>query len=230
MKYIHIYPLPLTSWPHHIIIVCKKEMGSPCGNGTKFKVKIWPWLLTSKQTEVLLGSRLIHVWSIIIVCQKEMELSNKNGGKTNCKKFKVQMTLIFNLLTPNRERSFSGHGHYICEVSLLFAKNKWLSCGNDTKFKDQIWPCPLILWSQNQQRSFSGRGQYICELSLLYAKSKWSCGAETVKKFKVQIWPLTFWSKINNQSSSSGQGQHICEVSSLYVKRKMSYCTETTFS
>ena len=28
---------------------------------------------------------------------------------------------------------------------------------------------------------------YICEVSLLYAKTKWSCGAETVKKFKVQI-------------------------------------------
>ena len=25
---------------------------------------------------------------------------------------------------------------------------------------------------------------------------KWSFGAETVKKFKVQIWPLTFWPKI----------------------------------
>ena len=27
----------------------------------------------------------------------------------------------------------------------------------------------------------------------MYAKNKWSCGAETVKKFKVQIWPLIFW-------------------------------------
>ena len=50
---------------------------------------------------------------------------------------------------------------------------------------------------KNPYRSFSGRGQYICEVSLLYAKSKWSCGAETVKKLKVQIWPLTFWHKIN---------------------------------
>ena len=63
------------------------------------------------------------------------------------------MTLIFNLLTPKRERSFSGHGQYICEVSLLFAK------------------------------------------------SKWSCGAEMVKKFKVKIWPLTFWPKINRGPS-----------------------------
>ena len=44
------------------------------------------------------------------------------------------------------------------------------------------------------------------------------------KKFKIKIWPLTFWPK-NQQRSSSGQGQHICEVSSLYVKWKRSYCT-----
>ena len=104
MKYTHIYPLPLTSWPHYIIIVFQKEMGSPCGNGTKFKVKIWPWLLTSKSTEVLLGSRLIHVWSIIIVCQKEMELSNGNGGKTNCKMFKVQIWPWFLTYWPQIER------------------------------------------------------------------------------------------------------------------------------
>ena len=76
-----------------------------------------------------------------------------------------------------------------------------LSCGKDTKFKDQIWPCPLILWPQNQERSFSGRGLYICEVSLLFAKTKWSCGAETVKKFKVQLWSLTFWPKINRGPS-----------------------------
>ena len=43
---------------HHIIIVCQKEMGSPCGNGTKFNVKIWPWLLTSKSPEVPPGVTL----------------------------------------------------------------------------------------------------------------------------------------------------------------------------
>ena len=32
---------------------------------------------------------------------------------------------LVNLLTPHRERSFSGHGQYICEVSLLYGKNKW---------------------------------------------------------------------------------------------------------
>ena len=152
MKYTHIYPLPLTSWPHHIIIICQKEIGSPCGNGTKFKVKIWPWLLTSKWTKVLLGSRLIHVWSIIIVCQKEMELSNKNWGKTNCKKFKFKFDLDFLTYWPQIERGPSRIMvmQYICEVSLLYANNKWISCGNDTKFKDQILPCPLILWPQNQ--------------------------------------------------------------------------------
>ena len=54
-----------------------------------------------------------------------MELSSKNE-KTNCKKSKSKFDLDFNLLTPNRERSFSGHGQYICEVSLLYAKNKWI--------------------------------------------------------------------------------------------------------
>ena len=66
-----------------------------------------------------------------------------------------------------------------------------LSCGNDTKFKDKLWPCPLILWPQNP-RSFSGRGQYICVVSLLYAKRKWSCCVETVKrlKSKFDLWPF----------------------------------------
>ena len=89
-------------------------------------------------------------------CVKNHHCMPKGNGvikqkrrKTNCKKFKVQITLIFILLTPNRERFFSGHGQYICEVSLLFAK------------------------------------------------SKWSCGAETVKKLKVQIRPLNFRPKIN---------------------------------
>ena len=37
---------------------------------------------------------------------------------------KSKFDLDFNLLTPYRERSFSGHGQYICEVSLLYGKNK----------------------------------------------------------------------------------------------------------
>ena len=145
MKYTHIYPLPLTSWPHHIIIVCQKEMGSPCGNGTKFKVKIWPWLLTSKSTEVLLGSRLIHVWSIIIVYQKEMELSSKNG-KTNCKMFKVQIWSWFLIYWPHIETGPSqAHGQYICEVSLLYGKNK-LSYHVET-IQSLKTKYDLVLWS-----------------------------------------------------------------------------------
>ena len=170
-------------------------MGPPSGNGKKFKDKIWPRLLTSKSREDHLGSRVIHVWSIIIVCQNEMELSSKNG-KTNCKKFKVQIWPW--ILTPNRERSFSGLGQYICEVSLLYAKNKWIY--HVETIKSVKTKYDLVLWSfdaKNPYRSFSDRHEYICEVSILYAKSKWSCDAETVKKFKVQIWPLTFWPKIN---------------------------------
>ena len=84
-----------------------------------------------------------------------------------------------------------------------------------------IWPWPLTYWPPKSIEVFLR--SYICEVSLLYDNRKWSCGAETVKKSKVQIWPLTFWPKIN-------RGQHICEVSSLYVKLKRSYCTETIFS
>ena len=100
-----------------------------------------------------------------------------------------------------------------------------LSCGNDTKCKDQIWPCPLIFWPKNPKRYFWGRGQYICEVSLLYAKSKWNCGAETVKslKSKFDLWPFDPKSiEVLLRSRSI--------VSSLYVKWKRSYCSETTFS
>ena len=107
------------------------------------RYKLKSKLLTSKSTEVLVGSRLIHMWSVIIVCQKDIELSSKNG-KRIVKRFSPNLTLIFNLSTQKRERPFSGYGQYICEVSLLYAKNKWISCGNDTKFKDQIWS---VLWS-----------------------------------------------------------------------------------
>ena len=79
---------------------------------TKYDLDFWP----QNQQRSIWGHA--HVWSIIIVCQKEMELSSKNG-KTNCKNLKVQIWPWF--LTPNRERSFSGHGQYICEVSLLYA-------------------------------------------------------------------------------------------------------------
>ena len=103
---IHINYIPftfdlLTPSYHHSM--CQKEMGPPCGNGTKFKDKIWPRLLTSKSTEVHLGSRLIHVWSIIILYQKEMKLSSKNG-KTNCTKFKAQIWHWFLTNWPQIER------------------------------------------------------------------------------------------------------------------------------
>ena len=39
---------------------------------------------------------------------------------------KSEFDLDFNLLTPNRERSFSCHRQYIWKVSLLYAKNKWI--------------------------------------------------------------------------------------------------------
>ena len=58
-------------------------------NGKKFEFQIWPWpldLLIPKSIEVLLGSWSTHVWSIISVCQKEMEFSWVNG-----KKFEVQI-------------------------------------------------------------------------------------------------------------------------------------------
>ena len=105
------------------------------------------------------------------------------------------MTLFFNLSTPNRERSFSCHGQYICEVSLLCAKNKWIYHVETiqslkTKYDHALWS-----FDPKIKRGHSQGGQYICEVSLLYAKIKWSCVAETVKKFKFQIWPLTFWPK-----------------------------------
>ena len=87
-------------------------------------------------------------------------------------------------LTPNRDRSYPGHGQYI----LLYAKNKWIY--HVETIQSVKTKYDLVLWSfdpqdpQNSYRSFSVRGQYICEVSLLYAKSEWSCGAETVKKFK----------------------------------------------
>ena len=79
------------------------------------------------------------------------------------------------------------------------------SCGNDTKFKDQIWPCPLLLWPLNQQRSFSGRYQYICEVSLLYVKRKRSYCTETTflqtdRQMDIQI----LWNQYTSTSSLAG--------------------------
>ena len=136
MKYTHIYPLPLTSW--HIIIVCQKEMGH--------RVET---VQSEKQTFDLKINRgppgvTLNTCVKYHHCMPKGNWVIKQKRKTNCKKFSPNLTLIFNLSTPKRERSFSGHGQYICEVSLLYAKNKWISCGNDTKFKDQIWS---VLWS-----------------------------------------------------------------------------------
>ena len=85
----------------------------------------WPWPLTSKSTEVFLGSRLIHVWRIIIICQKEMELSSRNG-KTNGKKLKVRIWSWPLTYWPQIDR---GPSHVMVNTSVKYhccmPKNKW---------------------------------------------------------------------------------------------------------
>ena len=68
-----------------------------------------------------------------------------------------------------------------------------LSCGNDTKFKNHIWPCPLILWPPSQK----------IEVKVNTTEKHHYCmpkgNAAVVQK--LQIWPLTFWPKINRGPS-----------------------------
>ena len=72
-------------------------------------------------------------------------------------------------------------------------------CGNGTKFKVKI----------NRGHSQVEVNTFV-KYHYCMPKDKWSCDAETVKKFKVQIWPLTFWPKIN-------RGPHRVKVN-IYVK------------
>ena len=71
-------------------------------------------------------------------------------------------------------------------------------------------------------------GQHLWSI-IIVCQWKWSCGAKTVKKFKVKIWHLTFEPK-STEVLLRSRSTYVCEVSSLYVKWKRSNCTETTFS
>ena len=66
--------------------------------------------------------------------------------KETVKSLNSKFDLDFNLLTPNRESSFSGHGQYICEVSLLYAKNKWIYHIME-KIQSVETKYDLVLWS-----------------------------------------------------------------------------------
>ena len=144
------------------------------------------WLLTSKSTEVLLGSCLIHVWSIIIVCQKEMELSNKNGGNIFLKSLKSKWPW-FLTYWPQIER---GPSQAMVNTSVKYhyclAKINGYHMETIQSLKTKY---DLVLWSFDPKIN---RGQYIWEVSLLYVKCKWSCGTETVKnlKSKFDLWPF----------------------------------------
>ena len=148
---IHIYTLYL--WPLGPIIsskYVKKKWGHRVETVQSLKSKYDLDFWHQKSTEVLLGSRLIHVWSIIILHQKEMELSS-NNGKTNCKMFNVQIWPWFVIYWPHIER---GPSQAMVNTSVKYyffiAKINGVIIWKRYKVYIPNMTLSLILWPQNQ--------------------------------------------------------------------------------
>ena len=127
-----------------------------------------------------------------------MELSNKNGGKTNCKKFKVQIWPWFLTYWPRIER---GPSQAMVNTSVKYhycmPKINGYHVETIQSLKTKF---DLVLWSCDPK---TNRGPSQVEVNTFVKyhycmpKVNGAVVRKRLKKFKVQISPLTVEPKIN---------------------------------
>ena len=130
-------------------------------------------LLIPKSIEVFLGSCSINVWSIISVCQKEMESSCGKG-----KKFKVQTWPWLWPLNPKIDRGTSRTWSiHVWSIIILWKKENGVIVretvkSSKSKYVGPFDPKIIIVppWVMVK---------HMCEVSSLYGKRQWSHPAET---------------------------------------------------